>query len=157
CCDITEGLPFPPASFDAVLARGCSHYHYDLQSEQALETTSMIMSYLRPGGLFVMVIVTDLSGRREPGKIWQNKIEDYRRHFSSFDRRWSVDWVSGTAICGLWNTPLGAEAFDPAAGVPPGCARHPKTENALAREDPRTSMGPGHFRGDGPTRPDPRL
>jgi hypothetical protein len=55
-----------------------------------------------------MIIVTDLSGKREPDKIWQNTLEDYRRHFSSFDRKWSVDWVNGTAICGLYNEPIAA-------------------------------------------------
>lgn len=108
CSDITEELPVEPGGFDVVLARGCSHYHYDLTSPQALSTTTTLMSYLKPGGVFVMVIVTDLSGRREPDKVWQNTLEDYERHFSSFGTEWSVAWVDGTAICGLYSDPVDA-------------------------------------------------
>ncbi len=105
CCDIGGDIPVNLGGFDAVLARGCSHYHYDLMTDQATSTTRNLMPYLKPGGVFIMVIVSDLSGRREPDKIWHNTLDDYERHFSSFGLRWSVDWVKGTAICGLWNQP----------------------------------------------------
>lgn len=111
CRDILGDLPVDEASFDVVLARGCSHYHYDLMSEQATRTTDHLMRFLKPGGVFVMVIVTDRSGRREPGKVWQNRLEDYERHFSSFGLAWSVDWHKGVAICGLINRPAGRRAF----------------------------------------------
>lgn len=104
CCDLAD-MPFGAESFDVVIARGCSHYHYDLMSEIALDTTSHLSSYLRPGGLFIMIIVTNLSGSREPNKIWHNALGDYRKHFASFGRPWSVDWVDGLAVCGLRNTP----------------------------------------------------
>ncbi len=105
CGDITDDLPVQRRSFDTVLARGCSHYHYDLMSEQASATTTTLLTYLKPGGVLIMVIVSDLSGRREPDKIWQNTLEDYERHFSSFGMRSSVTWVDGVAICGLYNEP----------------------------------------------------
>jgi SAM-dependent methyltransferase len=121
CSDITGEMPVEPGSFDAVLARGCSHYHYDLASGQALSTTTHLMRYLKPGGMFIMVIVTDLSGKREPGKVWQNTLEEYQRHFSSFGRRWSVDWVRGMAICGLHNEPLDRlKSPSPASELQPG-------------------------------------
>jgi SAM-dependent methyltransferase len=101
CCDFRE-MPFPPGSFDAVLARGCSHYHYDLLGPKALESTSTVLRYIKPGGAFVMTIVTDLSGRRDPDHIWQNTLEDYERHFASFERPYSVRWEKGQVICGLW-------------------------------------------------------
>lgn len=101
-CDIMSDMPVSKGSFDIVLARGLSHYHYDLASDQAQSTTRHLLSYLRPGGVFVMAIVTDLSGRREPGKVWQNTRQDYQKHFSAFGLRWSVDWHGGVAICGLW-------------------------------------------------------
>ena len=104
CADIDEDLPVPQGSFDVVFARGCSHYHYDLMGQQAVSTTTNLLRYLKDGGVFIMVIVTNLSGRREPDRIWHNTLDDYRRHFSSFDRRWSVDWVDGMAVCGLWKT-----------------------------------------------------
>lgn len=102
--DITGELPVEPGSFDVVLARGCSHYHYDLRSPQAMDTTRRILTLLQPGGVFILVIVSDLSGRREPDKVWQNTLDDYERHFSSFGERWSVDWHNGVAICGLCRT-----------------------------------------------------
>jgi SAM-dependent methyltransferase len=106
CCDISGDMPVEPGSFDVVYARGCSHYHYDLFSEKALRTTTHLMGYLKPGGVFVMVIVSDLSGRMPPGKIRQNTLADYERHFSSFGHKWSVAWHKNMVICGLYNQPL---------------------------------------------------
>ncbi|MFQ5495041.1 MAG: class I SAM-dependent methyltransferase [Phycisphaerae bacterium] len=106
CCDLRK-MPLDEGSFDAVLARGCSHYHYDLMDEIALDTTGLLMRYLKPGGVFIMAIATDLSGRREADKIWHNTLDDYRQHFASFGLRWSVDWVEGMAICGLYQSPVG--------------------------------------------------
>lgn len=100
CCDIDE-MPVEQNSFDVVLARGLSHYHYDLMNRQALQTTANLLRYLKPGGLFVLAIATDLSGRCEPEKIWQNTLEDYRKHFSFFGSDWTVDWHKGMAICGV--------------------------------------------------------
>ncbi len=104
CCDFRE-MPFDPGSFDVVIARGFSYYHYDLAGDEAYEATNMLMRLVTPGGLFIMMIATNLSGRREPGRIWQNTLDDYRRHFSSFSMPWSVDWAEGTAICALHNAP----------------------------------------------------
>ncbi|MGD2108313.1 MAG: class I SAM-dependent methyltransferase [Phycisphaerae bacterium] len=108
-CDFRE-MPFDEASFDVVFARGFSYYHYDLASVEAHEATDTLMSYVRPGGVFVMIIATDLSGKREPGRIWQNTLDDYRDHFSSFSKYWAADWVKGVAICALWNVPAAAPA-----------------------------------------------
>lgn len=102
CCDIEDELPVEKESFDAVLARGCSHYHYDLLTDKALNTTGLLMEYLRPGGVFVMIVLTNLSGSRGPDKVWHNTLDDYRRHFGSFGSKFSVDWVKGVAVCGLW-------------------------------------------------------
>ncbi len=104
CCDLRD-MPFSPGSFDVVVARGCSHYHYDLMSDISLETSESIMENVKPGGVFIMTIATDLSGRREPDQIWHNTLEGYRQHFRSFGMQWSVDWVDGMAICGLFNLP----------------------------------------------------
>ena len=102
CCDALKEMPVEQGSFDVVLARGFSPYHYDLSSETALRSTAHLLKYLKPGGVFVMTIVTDLSGRRKPGKIWHNQIEDYQQHFASFGAPWSVDHYRGMVICGLW-------------------------------------------------------
>ncbi len=105
CCDLRD-MPFNREEFDVVIARGCSHYHYDLLSDIALETTDLLSKLLRPGGVFIMIIVSDLSGSREPDQVWHNVLDDYRRHFSSRGKRWSVDWVDGMVICGLYNEPV---------------------------------------------------
>jgi len=103
CCDLMGDLPVEKESRDVVYARGCSNYHYDQMSPRALDTTKHLLSYVKPGGVFVMVIVTNLSGKKEPGKIWHNTLEDYERHFCSFGLNWSVDWVQGMVVCGLFN------------------------------------------------------
>jgi len=106
--DIMSELPLMPGSFDLVLARGCSPYHYDLSGEQARATTARLLRFLKPGGVFVMIVVTDLSGRRDPQRVWQNTLDDYRAHFSSFGLECSVDWHKGLAICGQYNLPAKA-------------------------------------------------
>jgi|GEM_PF-1289896 len=105
CCDLMGDLPGGMGAYDVVYARGCSNYHYDQMSPRALDTTAHLVSYLKPGGVFVMAIVTDLSGRKQPGRIWNNTLQDYQRHFSSFGLDWSVDWVKGMVICGLFKNP----------------------------------------------------
>ena len=100
CCDMEE-MPFEQKSFDVVLARGMSHYHYDLSGDVAMKTTASLRKYLKPGGVFVMIIATDLSGKRAKDRIWQNTLEDYATHFAQFGTQWSVDWHKGMVICGL--------------------------------------------------------
>jgi SAM-dependent methyltransferase len=96
--DAKSDLPFPESSFDVIVTRGCSLYHYDLQSPDAIHATTNAMRYLRTGGRFVLIIASDLSGRRDEGKIWQNRIDDYRRHFERFDPACTVDWHKNMVI-----------------------------------------------------------
>lgn len=119
CCDL-EDAPVQPGSFDIALARGLSSYHYNLMGEKAIDSTAGIMRFLKPGGLFVMVIITDLSGSREPNQVWQNRLNEYERHFALFGDQWSVDWVKGMAVCGLYNTgrKTGVDASTPAVSEP---------------------------------------
>ncbi len=100
CCDAKGPLPFPEASFDVIVTRGCSLYHYDLAAPGPHEATRNLMRYLKVGGTFVLVIVSDLSGRRDPVKIWQNRLEDYRAHFAGYDPDCRVEWHKGVVICG---------------------------------------------------------
>ncbi len=104
CADVRRPLPVPPESFDVVVTRGCGLYHYDLADPNVHETTRCLMRYVRPGGLFVLIIVTDLSGRKPSTGIWQNTLDDYRNHFAAFTSRYTVDWHGGVAICGAWKT-----------------------------------------------------
>ena len=105
-CEDLRDMTFEPGGFDMVLARGCSHYHYDLLSPKCIETTTTLIRYLKPGGVFVMIIRTNLSGKREPDEIWHNTLDDYRRHFSRSGLEHSVDFVDGMAICALYASPL---------------------------------------------------
>lgn len=101
CADACTPMPLLENNFDVVLTRGCSSYHYNLMDANALETTRCLLRFLVSGGRFVLIIVSDLSGRREPDKVWQNTLDDYRRHFASFAGDHTVDWVNGMAICSL--------------------------------------------------------
>lgn len=102
CCDF-RAMPFEDRSFDVIIARGLSYYHYDLLSDESLGATETLLKHLKPGGTFAMLIITDLSGRREPDQVWHNTLEDYRAHFSTFGCQSSVEWVDGMAICGVVN------------------------------------------------------
>ena len=120
CRNLWE-MEFTPESFDVILARGLSHYHYDLQCGTALDTTETLIRYLKPGGVFIMIILTNLSGSREPNKVWHNTLDDYRGHFSSFGLEHSVEWVNGMAICAIHRAP------EPQASA---CAASPASPDA---------------------------
>lgn len=94
-------LPFDMNTFDVIVTRGCSLYHYDLSTQPPRDMTANLLRYVKPGGIFVLMIATDLSGRREPGQIWHNQLDDYRAHFGAFDRPCTVDWHKGMAICSV--------------------------------------------------------
>jgi SAM-dependent methyltransferase len=104
CADAKGALPFATDSFDVIVTRGCSLYHYDLGAAGPHAATANLMNYLKPGGHFILIIVSDLSGRRDPVKIWQNRLEDYRTHFERFDPQCSITWHRGTVICGARRT-----------------------------------------------------
>jgi SAM-dependent methyltransferase len=108
--DVRDDLPLEPESFDVVFTRGCGVYHYDLLDTPATRTTTELFRYLRPGGLFVLIVISNLSGRKEPDAIWQNTLEDYRSHVRAFSPRHTVDWHEGVAIAAAW------KPFDPQNG-----------------------------------------
>lgn len=118
CCDLGD-MPFPRGMFDVVFARGCSHYHYDLLTPKALNTTRTLMQFVKPGGVFVMIVISNLSGHRPEDAVWQNTLEDYHTHFCSFGLKYSVEWAEGMAICGLHQVPSGSQvkADEPASAA----------------------------------------
>ncbi len=122
-CDFRE-MPFEDGTFDVVLARGFSYYHYDLGGSEAVEATTALLRHVNHSGVFIMAIATDLSGKRKPGQIWQNTLDDYRQHFASFGREYSVDWADGMAICGLYTRPVASagESLAIVERVPPVAA-----------------------------------
>jgi demethylmenaquinone methyltransferase/2-methoxy-6-polyprenyl-1,4-benzoquinol methylase len=96
--DASTDLPFEESSFDIVITRGCSIYHYDLAGDAALGMTRNLMRYLKPGGRFILIIATDCSGRKPADDIWQNTLTDYRNHFETFDPDCTIDWYCGLSI-----------------------------------------------------------
>ncbi len=110
CCDLFD-MPFAHNSFDVVLARGLSHYHYNLAGRKAITATAELLRFVKPGGLFSLVIITDLSGRKPVDDVWQNTLADYRKHMSLFSDEYQVDWYKGMAICSCRKEaePVGAQ------------------------------------------------
>jgi len=99
--DATGALPATAHSLDVVITRGCSLYHYDLSAPGPVAATENILGYLKPGGRFILIIASDLSGDRRPGQIWQNRLVDYREHFARFGQPFTVGWRKGMVICSL--------------------------------------------------------
>jgi SAM-dependent methyltransferase len=70
-----------PASFDAVFVRGMSWYHYELGGKNVHGVdvpaeTERLFRFAKPGGLFVLQVCTDFSGRRDRD-VHDNRLEDY--------------------------------------------------------------------------------
>lgn len=75
--------------FDAIFARGMSWYHYELNgvNKHGINVPSCTQEFFRfltKGGIFILQIKTDLSGRRPDNNVHHNKFEDYVTLFSSF-------------------------------------------------------------------------
>lgn len=119
--DATEDLPFPKAHFDVIWSHGAGFFHYDVTDAETEATVRRHLSYLRPGGLYIVIIATDLSGRKPPGKtavVWMNTLDDYRsmlgRHGMPFTVEWEADrkWLpvlgprrpTGLVYCSLRKT-----------------------------------------------------
>lgn len=83
--DLTRWKPIF-RNWDGIYCRGLSLYHYELEGENKLgfqidSITERFVSWLRPGGAFVLQICTDFSGRRPPEHVHENTLDDYRAHF----------------------------------------------------------------------------
>jgi hypothetical protein len=77
----------PKESFDAIVARGHSWYHYELSGANtkgydAPELTRALFELLRPGGAFILAIKTDFSGTWHEGGVLNNKLSAYTDLFS---------------------------------------------------------------------------
>ena len=82
-------LEFEPESFEIIFARGMSWYHYELNGVNILgvdvpSCTRDLFHLLTKGGIFILQIKTDYSGRRPDKEIHHNKLEDYVRLFEPF-------------------------------------------------------------------------
>ena len=86
--DATGDLPFAPAEFDVIWSHGAAFFHYDVTDATTADIVRGHLRYLKPGGLYVLVIATDLSGRKPPqgptgwgSVVWMNTLDDYERLF----------------------------------------------------------------------------
>lgn len=80
-------LEFEPDSFDIILSRGMSWYHYYLDGRGTFDAPSLtrdLFLLLRKGGIYILQIVTDFSGRRPDDDIHQNELKDYINLFNQF-------------------------------------------------------------------------
>ena len=126
--DATRNLPFAPSEFDVIWSHGAAFFHYDVTDRETADIVRGHLHYLKPGGLYVLAIATDLSGRKPPkgpngwsSVVWMNTLDDYRTLFERLcvtqdltkpDVRWEaarhfVPLVGpklrdGLAICGAW-------------------------------------------------------
>lgn len=78
---------FEYESFDIILIRGMSWYHYELNGENkhgvnVPDCTKDFFRFLAPQGLFILQIKTDFSGSRPADKVHNNKLQDYVDLFS---------------------------------------------------------------------------
>ena len=93
--DATEELPFPKESFDVIWSHGAGFFHYDVTDAETEATVRMHLDYVRPGGLYIVIIATDLSGRKPPGKtetVWMNTLDDYRSMMGQHGMPYTVQW-----------------------------------------------------------------
>jgi SAM-dependent methyltransferase len=119
--DATEDLPFPKEHFDVIWSHGAGFFHYDVTDAETEAVVRSHLQNLRSGGLYIVVISTDLSGRKPPGRtdqVWMNTLDDYRsmlrRHGMPFTVQWDADraWLpligprlpTGLVYCSLRKT-----------------------------------------------------
>jgi SAM-dependent methyltransferase len=99
CIDADRYLRDCSTEFDVVYARGMSWFHYELEpginrrGVNVHAAMALIMSVLRPGGLFVLQIRTNFTGSYDRTGIrhhsWRQSA-DFLRHFGSV--RLLADW-----------------------------------------------------------------
>lgn len=69
-------------SFDVIFVRGMSWYHYELDGVNSHGVdvpgcTRELFRFLTKGGVFILQIRTDFSGRRPDGEVHHNRFDDY--------------------------------------------------------------------------------
>ena len=89
--------------FDSIYARGMSYFHYELDGVNCRGVdvpgqTARLFSWLRPGGVFVLQISSDLSGDRWKTRVHSNRYRDYVDLFERFGTILSIADLNGTPI-----------------------------------------------------------
>ena len=82
--DAALPMPFPEASFDLVWSHGAGFFHYCVTDDATAEIIRDHLRYVRPGGHYLVMIATDLSGSKpeppqEPWAFqWNHTLNDLR-------------------------------------------------------------------------------
>jgi SAM-dependent methyltransferase len=96
--DATEALPFEPESFDLVWSLGAGFFHYSITDEKAERVVRSHLRLVRPGGRYVVMISTDLSGRRpQPpeaywAREWMHTLDDFRSMLGRHGMPVTAEW-----------------------------------------------------------------
>ena len=90
-------------SFDIILSRGMSWFHYELNgiNKWGIDVpnkTKDLFKFIKRGGIFILMIVTDFSGVRPENSIHNNKLEDYVNLFKKFGKIIFVSDFQGRTI-----------------------------------------------------------
>lgn len=89
-CMNLEDAEFPGETFDVIYSRGLTWYHYNLHGINRNGTdvpyqTSILFEKLKKGGVFVLQISTDFTGREDPASgVIYNKLDHYVSFFKRF-------------------------------------------------------------------------
>lgn len=91
--DATQSLPFLGGEFDVIWSHGAAFFHYDVTDADTAAIIQRHLRHLKSGGLYIVAIATDQSGRKPPkgpngwgSVVWMNYLEDYRAMFEPFER-----------------------------------------------------------------------
>jgi len=102
--DVTTWEPDEPG-FAGIFVRGMSIYHYELlgvnrNGHDVPALTARFFSWLRPGGVFVLQIATDFSGRApDDGRVHFSKRSTYEKLFVPLGSVFrTTDWKGRTLI-----------------------------------------------------------
>jgi SAM-dependent methyltransferase len=96
--DAAQPMPFADRSFDLVWSHGAGFFHYCITDEATATIVRDHLRYVKPGGHYLVMISSDLSGKRPgPGeepwaREWMHTLDDFRsmlgRHGGTVDVGW---------------------------------------------------------------------
>lgn len=95
--DATEEMPFEPASFDLVWSHGAGFFHYCITDDATERIVAAHLRFVRPGGHYVVMIASDLSGRRPPegqprAREWMHTLDDFRSMLGRHGMPCTTEW-----------------------------------------------------------------
>ena len=96
--DAALPMPFDDQSFDLVWSHGAGFFHYCITDDATAEIVGAHVRLIKPGGHYLVMIASDLSGARpgpheEPwASEWQHTFVDLRTMLGRHAGDVSVDW-----------------------------------------------------------------